>query len=116
MSFERQIQNRRDARDAEPAGEPSAALRGARAAAMPARAWAYAFYQQAGESGLPFAMLNDIVREHESLHAAMGAVAQKVAAGQGLAVLRKPAQADAAARISAAHAKAHQPRVPARPH
>ena len=74
---------------------------------MPSRTWAHAFYHQAAETGLPVAALNDIVREHDTLDAAMGAVARKVAAGQGIAALRKPAQIDAADRIIAAHAKAH---------
>lgn len=110
MSFERQIQNRRDARHPEPPETgASAALHQARAA-MPSRTWAHTFYEQAAETGLPLAALNDIVRDHDTFDAAMGAVAQKVAAGQGVATLRKPAQIDAADRIIAAHAKAHQRR------
>lgn len=111
MSFQRQIQNRRPSNDPDATvADASISLRNARLAAMPKRCWAQAFYGQMAESGLPIATLNDIVMEHATLDAATAAAERKIAAGEGHPSLRKSAQADAAARISAAHAMAHQPK------
>ena len=108
MSFQRQVTNRRPVSEAdnELSVSPTAAL----AALVKPRAWAEQFYREAEHTGLPLATLNAITQECETHPAALAKVAEALAAGQGHAALRKPAQADAAARISASHAKAHQPR------
>ena len=106
--FARQIMNRQAVSG--PNDEPPVSPAAARASNAKPRAWAEQFYREAEHTGLPLATLNAITQECETHPAAMAKVAEALAAGQGHAALRKSAQADAAARISASHAKAHQPR------
>nr|USU30149.1 hypothetical protein NG677_12110 [Methylobacterium sp. OTU13CASTA1] len=111
MSFQRQIMSRPAASEAndEAVSHPVSPATARTALAKP-RAWAEQFYREVESTGLPLATLNRITQECETLPAAMAKVTQALAAGQGHAALRKPAQADEALRITASHAKAHQPR------